>query len=111
MYHRRRECAAEARVFAETLGDASPARVASDIDHRREGPADAFRGRLARRVPGGLLDKFRVPSRCLGQWNRENCFISVDDVASEQQRNAQPALPHRDALRFGAVRGTAGVKE
>jgi len=39
---RARELDAEPRIFARSLDNATPALIARDIDHRREGPHDAF---------------------------------------------------------------------
>ncbi len=43
----RRDRRAEVRILAGALDDAAPARVAGDVDHRRERPVDADRPRLA----------------------------------------------------------------
>ncbi len=50
---RRREQAAEQRVLAAALDAASPALVASDVDHRREVPVDARARRFERGDLGG----------------------------------------------------------
>jgi len=47
----------EKRIFARALNDAPPARVARDINHRREGPTDAGGSRLTGRDLLHLLDE------------------------------------------------------
>ena len=78
---------AEHRIFAGAFGDASPARVARDVHHGREGPADPFRARFRRAGARGELGHLRVPRRGDGQRNGKDGAIAVDDVVAEQQRD------------------------
>ena len=54
--------AGQVRIFAQPFGDAAPARVARDVQHRSEGPVDARGGGLARRDARRLPDQIRDPS-------------------------------------------------
>jgi hypothetical protein len=107
--HGGRERACKIRIFAEAFGYAAPAGVASDVHHGREGPADAFGRRFFGRGSRGGLDQIGIPAGGLAQGNREDGSIAVDNVAAEQQRDAQAALFHGDALRFGAIGGASSV--
>ena len=89
---------AEERVLACALDDAAPARVARDVDHRREGPVDADRPGL----PGGdglpALDDVRVPRRRHRDRHREDRAQAVDHVEAEQRRDAVPVALDRQPL-------------
>ncbi len=95
---RRCEHAGQVRVFAEALGDAPPAGIARDVDHRREGPVDPGGGGFQRRHPGAAPHQIGVEGRRQSQRNGQHRLEAVDDVAADQQRDAEPALLHRDAL-------------
>ena len=89
---------AEVGIFAAALLDAPPARIARDVDHGREGPADPDALRLARRE--GLRRFFhrRIPGRRHAERDREDRAIAVDHVEAEQQRDVQPALLEGEML-------------
>ena len=59
----------------------------------------------------GLADQFRVPTRGLSQRDGEDGAIAMDDVAAENQRNAQPAFVERDALQCSALLGIAEIHD
>ncbi len=88
----------EQGIFARPLGGAPPAWIAGDIQHRREAHGQAvgrgFPRRLARRQRPGL----RVEQAGLGQGNRKQGAVSMDDVEPDQQRNAETGFLHRQAL-------------
>src|SRR6185312_181018 len=87
-----RDCSPEYRVFARPLDDAPPARIARDVDHRREGPVDAESASLARGGGLGGLDGLRRPAR--GERDRygEDRSHAVDHVEAEDQRDSEAAL-------------------
>ena len=87
-------------VFAAAFRHAAPAGVAGDVEHRREGPADALRRRLDGGHAGALLHQRRVEGRGEAQRDRENRMETVDHVASHQQGDREPRLFHRDALQL-----------
>ena len=95
---RRREDGAEVRVLAGGLGDAAPARLVGDVDHRAVDLLDADRRRLARgdRVVGG--GHRRVEAARGAQRHREDRAVAVDRVVGEEDRDVQPRLLDRDVL-------------
>ena len=94
------EAASEIDVLAEALGNASPARVPRDVDHRGEGPVHAGTGRLSGCDPCAFLHQPGIPGRGLAQRQRHDGAEAVDDVAADQQRDAQAALLDGDALQL-----------
>ena len=93
-----REDRAEVRVLAGGLGDAAPARLVGDVDHRAVDLLDADRGRLARgdRVVGG--GHRRVEAARGAQRHGEDRAVAVDGVVGEEDRDVQPRLLDRDVL-------------
>src|SRR6516165_894533 len=77
---RSRNHTAEVGVFACAFDHAAPPRVASDIDHRGEGPANpggrTFLGGYACR----FFDNLRIPGGCQAERNGKLGAVSVDDV-------------------------------
>lgn len=104
------ERGAEERILAGALDDAAPARVARDVDHRRERPVDAGRARLAGRDGRRALGVLRVPARRLGERHREHGAVAVDDVEAIQQRDLQAGLLHRHPLGVVRVLGAPRVE-
>jgi hypothetical protein len=86
------------RIFAVRLSDAAPAGIATDVDHRRERPVDAGAAGLGGCDAGGALNEFWVPARRLAERNREDCSVTMNDVAADEQRNAEPTLFARQSL-------------
>jgi hypothetical protein len=67
-------------------------------------------GAKAQRMPSVDASSAEVRAAAwMAQGNREDGSIAVDNVAAEQQRDAQAALFHGDALRFGAIGGASSV--
>src|SRR5205814_5390939 len=73
------EQSAEKGVLAAPFDAPAPALVASDVDHRREGPVDPGARRLERRRLGGSAGKIRLETRDLGERNREDGPVAVND--------------------------------
>ena len=94
-YHGTGDGSTEERVFAVPLGHTSPARVTADVHHRTECPRDTVGTGLDGGYTGGLLDGFHIPSARQAERNRENGFVSVYHVHTEQQGNTETALLHR----------------
>ena len=89
---------AEVGILARALGDAAPARIVRDIDHRAVDLLDADRRRLAGGdgVVGGRdrrVEAARGPER-----HREDRPVAVDRVVCEQDRDVQARLLHGDVL-------------
>ena len=96
---RRGEDLAEHRVLAAAFDAASPALVASDVDHRREGPVDARAGRFEcgglRRAAGEL----GLEARDFGQRHGEDGAVAVNDVGGEDERDLEPRFLDRRRLK------------
>ena len=84
------------RVLARALGDAAPARVARDVEHRREDHARCRR-RRPRPRPRVRVRSHRagVERRGLGKRDREDRAVAVDHVEAEEQRECRAASPPR----------------
>jgi len=85
-------------ILAGTLDNASPAWVAGDIDHGREGQVDTVRGGLRRRRARRARPGIWVEQTGFCQWHRENRAVTVHDIESHQQRNAKARMLHREPL-------------
>ena len=92
------EAGADVGVLAGALGDAAPARVAGDVEHRREGEVEAGGGGLFGGEAGGLLPERRVEGAGLGERDREDGAEAVDDVEAEEERDAEAGLLDGEAL-------------
>ena len=85
-------------VLARTFGDASPARIAGHVEHRRECPADTTCRSLDCSNAGAFLNECRIKCRCKSDRNRENGTESVDHVTAHQDRDSQATLLHGSLL-------------
>ena len=85
-------------ILARAFDNASPARVARHVEHRRKGQGDAVLGRFL----GGGARRFlpQVGSKQAGlrQRNRKNRAMAVDDVEAQQERDAEAGFFDREAL-------------
>ncbi len=106
-----REFRANPRVFARPLGDPPPARVARDIEHRREGHIDAVGGCLDRRLAGAAFPQRGVERSRLGERDREDGFVPMQGIEADQKRDAEPCLFHRDFLNGMHLPRSPDVKE
>ena len=86
------------RIFTEAFRNAAPARIAREVDHRREGPIDADGRGFPRRNCLRFLKQVRFPRARQGQRNGKDGAETVDGIVSEDQRDAEPALFDGDAL-------------
>ena len=94
----RRHGRAQVRILAGALDHASPARVARDVEHGREGPVQARGPGFARGHRLRLLVARGVPRRGHGQGHREDRAVAVDHVEGEEHRDLEPRLLDRDLL-------------
>ena len=99
-YHGLRHAGIQIDILPATLCHAAPTRVAGNVEHGRERPADALPGSLHRGDTGALLHQSRIERRRQAQRNREDRMETVDHVATNQQRNAEAGFFHADALKF-----------
>src|SRR5689334_2293817 len=95
---RARKRGAEKRIFARAFTDASPTRIACDVDHRREGPTQSHVVRFLCGNRGGAFRECRIPTARLSERNRKDRAITVNHVEAEQHRNLQSRLVHRHTL-------------
>ena len=93
------EAGADPRVFARSLGDAAPAGVAGDVEHRREGEVDAGGGALLGGGAGRRLPERGVEGAGLRERDREDGAEAVQNVEAEEERNAEAAFLDRRLLR------------
>ncbi len=92
------ELRADPSVFAGTLDDTSPTRVARHVEHRREGQADAIPCGLLGSAARGFFPQDRVEQTGLRQRHWKNRPVAVDDIEAEQQRDSEPRFLDREAL-------------
>ena len=85
---RGRQLRAQVRIFAASLHDAAPARIARNVDHGRVGPVQPVRGGLDGRQSRRALDQGCVPATGLADGHRENRAEAVNHVMRKQQRYA-----------------------
>ena len=92
------EAGGDEGVLARSLGDPAPARVAGDVEHRREGEVDAGGGGLRGGAAGGRLPERGVEGAGLGEGDREHGAEAVQDVEPEEEREPEPGLLDGEAL-------------
>ncbi|MNY00301.1 hypothetical protein D3C86_1327880 [compost metagenome] len=93
----------EVRVLAKALGGAPPARIARDIDHRREGGVQAVSAGFLAGDARGLLDHGHVPARRQAEADREHGAMAVHHVIGEENGNLQAALLRGGVLERAVV--------
>ena len=88
VHHSLRYLSAEIRIFAAAFDNSAPARIAAYIHHRAEHPVDAARSCFNRSNARAALDQIHIPGcrQCQRHW--EHSLITVNDVHTEDQRNA-----------------------
>ena len=90
--------AAQIHVLAGAFCDATPTRVTGDVHHRRENPVDADGRGLFGGDTRRLRDEVRIPRTRQRERDGENRAEAVDDVATDDQGDAEPGAGHRLAL-------------
>ncbi|MCW0416700.1 hypothetical protein NB689_002454 [Xanthomonas sacchari] len=86
------ETPAQQHVLAAAFHAAAPARIAGDVDHRREGPVDPDRAGFQCGGTRGALRQLRLEAGGFAQRHREHGGEAVDYIGGEQHRDLQPAL-------------------
>ncbi len=99
------------RSLAGALGDPTPARIARDVDHRREGPVDAVLGGLGGGRRRRRLDQLGVEGGAEPERDGEDGPVPVDDVAAEDEWDPEPGLLDREALEVVPQLAAGGVEE
>ena len=102
--------AAEIGILARALDDAAPARIAGNVDHRREGPVEPGSACLDGGNAGGACFDRWIPARRHRQRHREDGAIAVDHVSAEQERDAEPRFFHRDPLHLARFGGAGDIE-
>ena len=83
------ESGADARVFARAFDDASPARIARDVEHGGEGEIDAVRRGLAGRRARRALPERGVEGARFGERHGKDRLMPVQCVHCEEERHAE----------------------
>ena len=103
--------AAEIGVLPCPFDDAAPARVARDVDHRREGPVQAGGARLLGGERGGLFHHHRIPAGGERERHGQDRAVSVDHVHREQERDTEARFLDRNLLQLAQRLGAGDVEE
>lgn len=72
---------------------------------------DAASRRFAGRDPGGALGMCRVPARSLGQRDREQRLVPVDDVHPQEKGDTEATLFDGDALKLAGTLDVFDVEQ
>src|SRR5215831_14599126 len=83
-------------VLARTLDHSSPAWIARDVHHGRECQTDAIGSSFRRRHARCALPGCGVEQAGFCQWYRENRAVTVDDIETHEQRDAEARLLDRE---------------
>ncbi|OQB94374.1 MAG: hypothetical protein BWX86_01485 [Verrucomicrobia bacterium ADurb.Bin122] len=97
--------AAEIGILAIALGDAAPARVTRDVDHRRKRPIDADDGGFEGGHRAETLDERGVPRAGEAERDRVRGAETVDRIEAEDERDAEARLLDGEALQAVAQIG------
>jgi len=106
-----RDLAAEIDILARAFGHATPARIARNVDHRREGPVNALRRSFGRRYSCRLFNGLEVPACRFAERDGKDGAVAVDHVVTKEQRNLQPRLFNRQPLQLARIFGGKGVED
>ena len=98
-------------VLAGAFADAAPARIAADVEHRREGHLNAVARRFLGRFLRRALPRRAVEGAGFRQGDRIDGAMAVQHVDGEEQRDFQPRLFHRHPLRLADFLGAPGVEK
>ena len=107
----RRHLSRNPGVLARALDDASPARVARHVQHRREGQSDAILRRLLGRGARRFLPKLRIKQAGFRERDGENRVVAVNDVEPQEQGNAEARILHREALDGAHLFGAPEIEQ
>src|SRR5213075_2360978 len=97
-------------IFTRTFRNASPTRVARDVQHRRKRPTHASVVGFLRSYGSRTFRQSRIPTTCFSKRNGEDRAIAVDHVEAKQNRNLQTRLVHRNALHLIRALRAANVE-
>ena len=109
--HGFRHAGIQVSVLSAALCHASPTRVAGDVQHGRERPADTLRSSLQGGHTGALLHQGGVEGGRQAQGNREYGMEAVNHVTGHKKRNAQTGLLYADSLELVDFHGIHLVQD
>ena len=87
-------------ILARAFDNAAPARIAGDVDHRREGPVDSERAGFAGSDSLVGNNSGGIKAGGVGQGHRKHRAHSEHDIVPQQQRDMQPRLFDGNVLVF-----------
>ena len=85
-------------VLAAGFDDPPPARVAGNVNHRREDPCNSISAGLRRANARHCFNRRRVPACRQRQRHREGGPVAVDHIQPEEDGDVQPRFFHGDVL-------------
>src|SRR5207249_4468204 len=97
---RARQQRSEIRILARAFRDSAPARVARNINHRRESPVNAGRPRFRCGYARGAFYCRRVPTRGFTKRYWKDGAITVNDIEAKDEWNLQTRFGDRDSLKL-----------
>ena len=93
------------RIFARAFRDSSPTGIPGHVDHRGKMPCNSCCSGFLCRHRCGLLHEFGVEGSGLRDSDRVDGTETVNDIQTEDQRNAQAAFLDCDLLQFVHLHG------
>ena len=99
------------RVLAISLGHPAPPRVSGDVHHRRKGPFDSDGRTFSCSYPATSFHKGRVEGCGLGEGDREDGPVAVDDVPSQDKGDLESGLLHDYFLNLVGVLNSPDVDD
>src|SRR5579862_5027398 len=102
---------AKKRILASAFGDATPARVTSDIHHGRKGPAHAGGRRFLGGNARNSLHNIRIPGRGKPEVERKRGAKTVYYVEAKKQWNMKARFVHGNMLQFIGGVGAVNIEE
>ncbi|CAH1687467.1 hypothetical protein CHELA1G11_20043 [Hyphomicrobiales bacterium] len=97
--------------FARPLRDSSPAWVTRHVQHRRIDPIDARGGSFPPGYPLRPLDRLEIEAGGLPQRDWENRPVAVQNIETEEKRDAEAGALDRRLLQLPRERHVIGVED
>ena len=99
------------RILAAAFHDPAPAGVAGNVDHGGKGPVEAVGGGFYSGVACGSAHEVQIPGGGFAEGNGELRAVTVDDVGSKQEGDAQAGLGDGDGLEGAYAFGALDVED
>ena len=100
LHHGGAEDTSKIGIFTQAFSNTPPTCIARYVDHWREGPVNTRSCRFERRNARAVSHNIGVETRGLSQWNWHNGPEAVDNVATNNQRNAEAAFFNGNPLQL-----------